>query len=222
MNKNKSNRDFAANRVRKTRLKFEPDSEVTPKNSNEGEEDFTENIFREAVNHMDARRQHKESLESVTKATHPFGILFHAVKTGTGKAFQRSLPGQLASRFHDMLKERNAIQRQIEAENERNAILTTVVATGACTLAAHFEKLHIITSPLIWFSNGISHLLGNKAPLFITKVVSYKKTEYFALGVQMQYQLIFMIGIFGISWYLTFRIICWFNGIISPDDRLKM
>ena len=144
MNKNKSNRDFAANRVRKTRLKFEPDSEVTPNNSNEGEEDFTENIFREAVNHMDARRQHKESLESVTKATHPFGILFHAVKTGTGKAFQRSLPGQLASRFHDMLKERNAIQRQIEAENERNAILTTVVATGACTLAAHFYiSLHL-------------------------------------------------------------------------------
>ena len=62
MNKNKSNRDFAANRVRKTRLKFEPDSEVTPNNSNEGEEDFTENIFREAVNHMDARRQHKDCL----------------------------------------------------------------------------------------------------------------------------------------------------------------
>jgi len=222
MNKDKSNREYAKNRVLQARQKFEPDSEVTPKNPNEGEENFAGDIFREAVNHMDDRRKHKESLEAVTKETHPIGILFHAIKVGTGKAFQRSLPGQLASRFHEMLKERNAIQRQIEAENERNAIVTTVIATGACTLAAHFEKLHLVTSPLIWISNIISHLLGNKAPLIITKAVSYKKTEYFALGVQMQYQLIFMIGIFGISWYLTFRIICWFNGIISPDDRLKM
>ena len=78
MNKNKSNRDFAANRVRKT-LKFEPDLRLLLIIQMKVK-DFTENIFREAVNHMDARRQHKESLESVTKATHPFGIFFMPLK----------------------------------------------------------------------------------------------------------------------------------------------
>ena len=56
MNKDKSNREYAKNRVLKARQKFEPDSEVTPKNLNEGEENFAGDIFREAVNHMDDRR----------------------------------------------------------------------------------------------------------------------------------------------------------------------
>lgn len=218
---NKPNKDNAARRIRDSKVQNNLD-QFTEETPTQREEDFANNLMRESMESLDNHLEQKKRLNAVKKNTHPMGIVFNAVKDGAGKAFGRTLPGKFAKQVHEMLKEGQALQHQIEAENARNAIVTTIVATGACSLANHFEKLHIITAPIVWVVNILAKLLGHKTPVIITKVITYKKTEYLALGVQMQYQVFFMIGILGLSWYLSFRIICWFKNIVSPDERLKM
>jgi len=185
-------------------------------------ENFNETVFLETLNKIERRKEQKKELDSVTRAHSPIGIVTNAFKDAVGSTFSRTPIGKVANSVGELMRERRARQQEIDAENERNAVLTTMVATGACTLANHFEKLHIITSPIIWFVNIIGQLCGQKTPLVITKMVSYKKVEYFTLGVQKQYQMIFMIGILGLSWYITFRCVAWFKGFILPDERLKM
>ena len=193
-----------------------------PNKSDQLPDNFNDVVFLETLNKIERRKEHKKELDSVTRAHSPIGIVTNAFKDAVGSTFARTPMGKVANSINDLMRERRARQQEIDAENERNAVLTTIVATGACTLANHFEKLHIITAPIIWFVNIIGQLCGQKAPLVITKMVSYKKVEYFTLGVQKQYQIAFMICILGLSWYITFRCVAWFKGFILPDERLKM
>lgn len=218
---NNDNKDAAARRIRE-RKQFGNIPGLNSPQSETPNENFTDNVIDVTMNNLDQREHQKRQMTALNNHHHPVGILFHAVTEAVGQTFAKTPAGKLSQRMANLMKERRARRLELDAETERNAVATTVLVTGACTLANHFEKLHIITSPIIWLVNLISHLTGAKAPIIITKVVSYKKVEYFTVGVQMQFQVVFMIAIAGLSWYISFRCLMWMKALISPDERLKM
>lgn len=197
-------------------------SEGKVTSTNVGTGNFNDEVLLETFDKIERRKEQKKEMDTMMKVNSPLGIVINAFKDAVGSTLARTPAGKLANSVSELMKERRLRQQEIDAENERNALITTIVATGACTLANHFEKLHFVTAPIVWFVNLIGHLLGHKAPLMITKMVTFKKVEYFTLGVQKEYQVMFMICILGLSWYLTFRCVAWFKGFILPDERLKM
>jgi len=218
---NDQNKNSAARRIR-DREKFGKINGLIPPQSETPQDNFTESVIDTTMENLDQREHHKRQMTAVSEHHHPMGILFHALTDAIGQTFVQTPVGKLTQRMSDLLKERRARKLELDAESERNAIATTVAVTGLCTLANHFEKLHIITAPIIWLVNLIGHLTGAKAPIVITKVVSYKKASYFTVGVQMQYQVAFMVFIAGVSWYISYRCIIWVKNCVLPDERLKM
>lgn len=199
-----------------------PLTEDRTNNPNGKNGDFANDVFQETFDKIEQRKEQKKDMDAVSRASTPQGIIFNAVKDAFGSTISRTPLGKVVKSANELMRERRLRQQEIDAEMERSAMMTTIVFTGACTLASHFEKLHIVTAPIIWVVNIIGQLCGQKAPIVITKMVSFKKVEYFTLGVQKQYQVIFMIGILGLSWYITFRCVAWFKGLVLPDERLKM
>jgi hypothetical protein len=220
-NQSDQNRSSTARRLR-DKEKFGKIKGLTPPQSETPQDNFTENVIDTTMENLEQRENQKRQMKAVNNHHHPMGILFHAVTDAVGQTYARTPAGKLTQRMSDLFKERRARKLELDAENERNAVATTVVVTGLCTLANHFEKLHIITAPIIWLVNFIGHLAGVNGPIIITKVVSYKKVQYFTVGVQMQYQVAFMVFIAGVSWYISYRIIIWTKNTVLPDERLKM
>jgi len=184
--------------------------------------DESRDIFEEAQGLMANRKLRSEELRDISTPKRPVTVILETVGKAAGNVISRTPAGQLFGTFRETIERHNNMRRQVAEENERNAIATTVVVSGMCTLASHFEKLQFITVPIGFLLNALGALTGHSADIFITKMVVVKKTQYFTIGVQSQYQLGFMIFIMGFSWYVTFRLITWVKNIIIPDERLRM
>jgi len=184
--------------------------------------DESRDIFEEAQGLMANRKLRSEELRDISTPKRPVTVILETVGKAAGNVISRTPAGQLFGTCRETIERHNNMRRQVAEENERNAIATIVVVSGMCTLASHFEKLQFITVPIGFLLNTLGALTGHSADIFITKMVVVKKTQYFTIGVQSQYQLGFMIFIMGFSWYVTFRLITWMKNIIIPDERLRM
>lgn len=184
--------------------------------------DDNRDIFEEAQGLMENRSRLSEELREVSTPKRPTTVIFETLGKATGNVIGRTPVGKFFGTVHQTIERHRAMQRQVAEENERAAMATTVAITGMCTLANHFEKLQIITAPIGFLLNALGALTGHSAEIFITKVVVWKKTQYFTIGIQSQYQVGFMIFIMGFSWYVTFRLVTWVKNIVIPDERLRM
>jgi len=184
--------------------------------------DEPRDIFEEAQGLMANRSRRSEELRDISTPKRPTTVILETLGKAAGNVVGRSPIGQFFGTVRDTFDRHRAMERQVAEENERAAITTTVVVGGMCTLANHFEKLQFITMPIGFLLNALGALTGHTADIFIAKMVVVKKTQYFTIGIQSQYQVGFMIFLMGFSWYVTFRLFSWVKNLILPDERLRM